>query len=62
MMRKLSTFLIAFCISFVFFTVALQMLIGYATAQNFVTMSWNGAMFLSLIISIIGAGSESLHE
>lgn len=62
MIRKTSTFLVTFCISFVFFTVTLQMLIGYATAQNFVTMSWNGSMFLALIISMIGAGSESLHE
>lgn len=54
-------FLMGLCAAFILFTVAVQMLVGMSTGQNFLDIPWTGSMFIGGIIALAGAVYESLE-
>jgi hypothetical protein len=61
-MRRLIDWILGFSLSFVFFCLTIQILIGMATGQNFMTMTWQGSALLSLLLALIFGSYSSLEN
>lgn len=59
--RALFRWVIGVSIGFVFFTVGVQLIAGYATNTNFVTMDWDGSIIFGGLLALIFGTYDSLE-